>query len=1227
MATGSRTLLWILGVGAVAAVAAGAAFLLGGTSGPVAPALPPAEKSPEAAGPAPAPPPAPAAGASVTGRVLRGEKGEDALAGAAVEVFAGRGDSVCFLEPLAKGESGADGRFAIGGLEKGGAYRVRASLEGHASVQEDASAGGDAVELRLLPGTFVAGTVKDAETKEPVADAKIVAAPNNTVGTKSGADGAFRIERVSMGGVLLTASAPGYVESQQFVPVGPKGKDGVRFELVAASSVSGVVLGAGDAPVADAAVVAMVVSAEDESDESGNEGGAPASSSYSGKSGADGKFRVEGIPVGKSLLVRASSRDGIAAPVDAGPLRKGKPQEGLVLRLSPAAALVVTVLDEAGKPVEGAEVATLTAEQAARQDAEEAEAAASEDEDGPMAPVAVASAPPADPTPAPSGTTDASGIARVRPVPPGRTRVVATKEDFLPGRETVDAPASAETAVTIRLAAGVAVTGTVVDETGAPVAGAAVGVARFQGGGSVHQGRTTGADGSFRAAGLEGRGFHVTASKEGHVAASVADVDPAAGPLTLTLRRGGSIAGVVVDPDGKAVTAFRVTTKRTDDDAPPDPMAAMGFMDFGGNRFNDPAGKFRVDGLEPGTWEVTVRATDLAPGRVADVKVEAGKTADVKVAMPRGAVLGGIVVRGAAGTPVAGAKVSLSTAGPFGDMDMDVDLAEPEPGAEPAGEESEQARRVGEAMSMFGGGAAAVTGDDGRFTLKGLEAGTVDLRVKAKGLAPATQKGVPVPSESEVRIVLGEESAIEGTVYDARKAPKAGAMVMLQKLPMTMKMATTDAKGKYRIGGLAPGKYLFYVMEDPAAMAGGAGMNMRSESVELEEGKTLVKDYRIGEGVRVTGRVTRGGKPVSGAMVMLLPGAGRKDANAAAAVLGGSGFAMSTTTADGTYEITGLAAGVYTAMVQSGNGGGPAPGDPIEIVPGATEVRRDIALARNAVRGIVVDEDGKPVQGVQVTAVVSGKDMTHVADIGEAVAAVGGQTTTGQDGRFAMEDMNAGSFTLRAGASGRTPAFAENVIPTEAGVEVRLVITKGIEVTVRVVDGEGKPVAGAGIYLSDARGMDLSGMSGMELFEQKRTGADGRTKVSAPKGTVHFEAIVKGHAPGTAASEIDGPCEVTVTLPRGASFEVLVTDAGGAPRSGVSIRLLDAAGSPYATRLTMEGMTEFMTPPSTGQDGKYSRSDLPAGSYVVRATLGEKSADTTVTLVAGERKSATIRLP
>ncbi len=1184
---------------------------------PVVPA--PAPAPVPAPTPAPAPAVEPAGQEAVTGRVLHGAEGEEAVAGAIVEVYAADGGPVPFLAPLARGESGADGRFRVGGLGKDVAYRVRAAKEGMSTTCGEATGAGDPVDIRLLPASFAAGTVKDAETKSPVPGARVVC--GDAVGMETGPDGAFRLERIPAGPVVLTATAPGYAELDRHLPETKRGRTGLTLLLTPASTVSGIVLAPDGAPAAGASVtlrefrdIAIAGSVQTGSKEA--------------TSGPDGRFRIEGVPFGLRIKVDARSETGISDTVEAGPFQKGEPAADLVLKLSPAAILVVTVLDEAGRPVEGASVSH--APEAAKEEGEGGEDG--DGEDGPAAPFFG----PGRQAGGTSATTDASGVARLRPVPPGPTVVSADKQDFIAARETAAAAASAETPVTLRLATGLSIAGKVVDEAGRPVPAAAVSVSRYRGKeGFVHETRQSGEDGSFRVGGLEGKGFDVNGNKQGFVNASLSKVDPAAGPVTLALSRAGSVKGIVVDEEGKPAPSFTVSAKRTD--APKGRGRGMDFaFGGGGSEVKDPEGKFLLENLVPGVYTITAKAPESGPGHAADVKVEAGATAETKVVLVPGLVLQGIVVRRADESPVAGATVSVAQAGPFGEMDMDFDMEGLEGFGGGSGEGSEgedlgnddggaaKSRRDAIMEAMGGGGPGTATTDaDGRFVLKGLEAGSVTLKVKAKEFAPATKRGVAVPAEGDVKLLLADAAAIEGTVYDALRNPRTGVMVMLQRPPMSMKMGTTDAKGHYHIKGLAPGKYLFFVMGDKDnPFGGGGGLNLKSETVVLEEGKTLVKDHRMGEGTRLTGKVTRGGKPAGSVMVMLLPGAGRKDA--AAALTGGSGFAMASTKEDGSYEITGLAPGVYTAMVQVGMGGVPAPGDPVEIPAGAKEVKRDIVLARNSVRGIVVDSAGEPVEGAKVHAVATGRDVSRSADLGEALSSMGGQAETGDDGRFALEDMNAGSFTIQASADGKGTAILEDVVPGEGGTEVRLTLVKGVEVTVKVVDADGKPVAGAGVYLSDPRGINLSDM---EMFDTDRTGADGKAVVSAPPGAVLFEAVVRGHAPGSTTATAEAGAEVVITLPRGSTLEVLVTDAGGGPLAGAGVQILDAAGKPYAPRITAEGIGDLLSSPATGGDGKYVRADLPAGTWTVRASSGERTAEASASLAAGERKTVTVRIP
>jgi protocatechuate 3,4-dioxygenase beta subunit len=410
-------------------------------------------------------------------------------------------------------------------------------------------------------------------------------------------------------------------------------------------------------------------------------------------------------------------------------------------------------------------------------------------------------------------------------------------------------------------------------------------------------------------------------------------------------------------------------------------------------------------------------------------------------------------------------------------------------------------------------------------------------------------------------------------------------------------------------------------MEGGAGGFGGAGLNLKSEPVVLEEGKTLRKDYRIGEGIRVVGKVTRAGEPVPNVMVMLLPAS---SGGPMGMMGGGGGFAMGSTKEDGTFTITGVNPGRYTLSVQTGFGGAPGGGDPLEVPRGSTEIRRDVELPATGIRGIVVDESGAPVSGASVTAVAEGRDLTRLSDIGSAMEAMGGQSFTDDEGRFSMGEVKQGIYRLQVQADGFPTVTVEDVSPMESGPEIRIVLPKGDEVTVRVVGPDGAPVRGAALFLTDAEGRELSNL---RQFDAVRTGEDGRGTIRAPAGLLRFEAQAAGFAPGEVTATVPGG-EVLIRLVRGAVLKVTVINAGGGPLAGAGVELLDAEGNTYMQRFSLDNIGELLGGTTTGNDGSWTRRNLPAGTWRVRATMADgKSAEETVVLTAGDRREVTLRLP
>jgi protocatechuate 3,4-dioxygenase beta subunit len=975
------------------------------------------------------------------------------------------------------------------------------------------------------------------------------------------------------------------------VEVPAAGKDGVEIRLRPGTGLSGTVYGLDGKPAAGA-LLSVVLSVD-----------APMvgkmripADSGGALSGAVGTYRIDGLPLGRRVEVTASLEAALSDPVEAGPLERGVAVEGVDLHLKPAGTVVARVVDEKGGSLQGASVSVSPASE----------------EDGNRMVGWMSMRMSND---AGAARTDAAGSARVRPVRPGAVRVKASLQNYRSAEVPLVAAAGAETPALLTLKAGGDVAGRVVDEGNAPVGGATVSVQRFGMGDMVNEERTTAEDGAFRVGGLDGKGFMVRAEKTGFVPTSLNGVDPEGEAVVVTLKAAGAIVGTVTDEGKAAVAKFRVIAKK-EGEAGANPMDWQRFMSaMAGEPYEDPKGAFRVEGLEPGTYALEVRAEGFAPGHVEGIVVQAGRDSAAAVVLPAGLALSGVVVRKSDGGAVAGARLRVPGEGMFAEFDMDFDLTpfQDLPGAE---------ENVDQAQQMMGGfsRATAVSGADGRFTLRGLEAGSLRLMVQTKGLAPTTVRGVEVPAAQDLKVELSEEAAVEGVVTDAHGAPREGAVVILQRIPVFMRMAPTDAQGHYRIGGVGAGSYLFYVMESAGSMAG--GFNMKSEAVSLEEGKTTRKDHRLGEGTKLSGTVTRGGKPAGGVMVMLVP-ASRGGAGGMGALMGGGGggFAMGSTKEDGTYEVPGLSAGRYTVSVQGIGGTAPSGGDPLEIPAGTAEVHHDIALPENGIRGVVVDGEGKPVPGAAVTAVPAGRDITRVSDIGSAMESIGGQAYTDDGGRFAISDMKAGTFRVQVQAEGFGVEVQDGV-SSESGADLRITIQRGTEVVVRVLGADGGPVRGAALFLADAEGRELTNLRG---FDAMRTGEDGRATVRAPAGTLRFEATARGYAPGEVKAQVPASGEVVLRLARGAGVKATVKGADGAPLAGATVEIQDPEGAPYSRRFSMDDIGEMFGGGATGPEGSWSRQDLPAGAWKVRAVLPDgRAGEEKVTLVEGETAEVAI---
>jgi hypothetical protein len=202
------------------------------------------------------------------------------------------------------------------------------------------------------------------------------------------------------------------------------------------------------------------------------------------------------------------------------------------------------------------------------------------------------------------------------------------------------------------------VRGRVVDEQGAPVAGAAVWVELA----SLTMSPTaldnvhsySGPDGAFDLRGLARGDYHVYAAHPDHATGRAADVRAGASDVTVALRAAASISGRAVTADGKPLRSFHLRWKWNSRKGQYGEVFSMGRR-----MIEDPDGRFAIDGLEPTPlFTVSIETASGATGDATPFPLAEGeRKTDLEIqAMGDGTVRGRVIDRNT-GRPAIGLVV------------------------------------------------------------------------------------------------------------------------------------------------------------------------------------------------------------------------------------------------------------------------------------------------------------------------------------------------------------------------------------------------------------------------------------------------------------------------------------------------------------------------------------------------------------------------------------------
>jgi len=706
--------------------------------------------------------------------------------------------------------------------------------------------------------------------------------------------------------------------------------------------------------------------------------------------------------------------------------------------------------------------------------------------------------------------------------------------------------------------------------------------------------------------------------------------DPEQGDeLEVVMIAGGAVEGIVMDLDAATpLTLFEVTGGDRIDQQADTPGSENPFS--GGQLFETPDGRFRIEGVEVGSSKLTFRA-DGYLRKTVDVEVtEGGVTRGVIVQLTRGGVVRGTVVD-PEGKPVGGARVLALDAdgralnpdgrrgrrrrgGPFGDGNMP-------PGA------------VGIATGLgLLDGLSALSEPDGSFELTGLDAAAFSLLATARGWCSGTSDPLNLSEEGlleGVELMLSEGGGVHGTVRDRFGRPVPGAL-MLAISPEDLAGsansggaydARTDEAGDYEIAPMEPGAYFL------ALARGDDGLSVLSilgtlnfDMVTVPDGERVrydITDTSAGA-CRVYGMVTAQGEPLTQGIVMAL---GLESEN-----MLGVDMKIAQIRRDGSYSFPGLSPGEYTFQIQAR---GPEMRVGLEV-PDLPEFRYDIASPTGGLEGRVVDaQTGEPVDRAEIQLLGEGLDVAPDGLLAQLIARESGVERTysdGEEGAFRFGALQEGSYELQVipprwgDQQGRYAPVEPMRIDIVEGVvqgdlELRLEPTLVLSGLVR--DSEGMPVAGARVRAH---------MDGQISLRPPTTRSDeeGRYELRDLRGggytlVASHEDFADTHEEGV---EIDAQASDQtrdLVLRRGVEVSVLALTASGTPAPGAIARLILVGGAAHVTDDAGDAIEGVFRGESVADaDGRIQLGSFSPGEYrleVVRA--GSRAEQEGIVLLEG----------
>lgn len=599
-------------------------------------------------------------------------------------------------------------------------------------------------------------------------------------------------------------------------------------------------------------------------------------------------------------------------------------------------------------------------------------------------------------------------------------------------------------------------------------------------------------------------------------------------PWSVVLDRACSLEGRVRAADGTPLAGATAFATPWGSDA------ALQGVERAETRAGDD-GRFRIEGLAPGRWFVTIRTATRVDWHVGSVDLPGASRIDVRLGAQ--GTLAGRVLDAATGEPVAGATVSVAT------------YLLPEPIPRPS--------------VACAGSARCTSGADGAFRIEGLAVGQLNgISVLAPGYLPYPDGIAPQPAAdfatrvedgatSTIVLRVHRGAAIHGRVFDDAGRSVAGARVGAMTTETARGnaragMVTTDDSGGYRIDGIVPGRVVVWASARGLVLPGWvpwrawSGQTQREFVFDVAAGGDIAHDVVLAPAAAVEGTVVDAdGKPV-----------------ADAGVYGPDGMGTALTDASGAFRLDGAAPGQGVQLFASHPSGLHGSSSPVDLAAGVTLRGVRIVTGPSAsIAGRVRRADGAALTGAWLGYVPREIDASVSGNGPESALTEAKRVLVAEDGTFRIAPASPQPYSLVARADGCAPVLVSVARLRDGESREGIDIALGPEavVTGRVLDDAGAPLADVAVCVERTETVPQF------TCPAAVTDGDGRFEARGlVPGRYLVGARTAEHAP--AWTEAHPGSDVVLRLARGAVIEGRVVDESGAPpaNAGRTVSIIDA---------------------------------------------------------------------